>query len=40
MIERQAKMRAEGMSLSATALIAGARLPTVSEWIKKGSIGD
>ena len=36
MIERQVKTRAKGMSLSATTLIAGARLHTISKWGKKG----
>ena len=30
------KMRAEGMSLSATARVVGASVPTVSKWVKKG----
>ena len=29
------KMRAEGMSLSATARVVGASVPTVSDWVKK-----
>ena len=29
------KMRAEGMSLSATARVMGASAPVVSEWVKK-----
>ena len=33
------KMRAEGMSLSATVRVVGASAPTVSMWVKKGSIG-
>ena len=35
-----AKMRAEGMSLSATPRVMGASVPTVSKWVKKGGIGD
>ena len=34
------KMRAEGMSISATARVVGASVPTVSEWVKKGGIGE
>ena len=34
------KMRAEGMSLSATARVIGASVPTVSEWVKKGGVGE
>ena len=33
-------MRAEGMSLSATARVMGASVPTVSEWVKKGGVGE
>ena len=32
--EQAVKMRAEGMSLSAIVRVVGARLPTVSEWVK------
>ena len=31
-------MRAKGMSLSATARVIGASVPTVSEWVKKGAL--
>ena len=37
--EQSVKMRAEGMSLSATVRMVGASAPTVSEWVKKGGIG-
>ena len=33
-------MRAEGMSLSATARVMGASVTTVSKWVKKWGIGD
>ena len=33
--EQAMKMRAEGMSLSATARVMGASVPTVSAWVKK-----
>ena len=33
------KMCAEGMSLSATARVAGASVTTVSKWVKKGGVG-
>ncbi len=33
--EQAVKMCAEGMSLSATARVMGASIPTVSEWVKK-----
>ena len=36
--EQAVKMRAEGMSLSATARVLGASAPTVSEWVKKGAL--
>ena len=32
------KMRAEGMSLSATVRVMGASVPPVSEWVKKGAL--
>ena len=34
------KMRAEGMSLSAAVRVMGASVPTVSEWVKKGGVGE
>ena len=33
-------MRAEVMSLLATVRLIGASVPTVSKWVKKGSVGD
>ncbi len=33
--DQAVKMCAEGMSLSATARVIGASVPTVSEWVKK-----
>ena len=38
--EQAVKMCAEGMSLSATARVMGASVPTVSEWVKKGGVGE
>ena len=38
--EQAVKMRAEGMSLSATVRVMGASVLTVSEWVKKGGIGE
>ena len=37
--EQEVKMRAEGMSLSATVRVIGTSMPTVSEWVKKRGIG-
>ena len=36
--EQAVKMRAVGMSLSATVRVMGAGAPTVSEWVKKGGL--
>ena len=38
--EQAVKMCAEGMSLSATARVMGASIPTVSKWVKKRGLGD
>ena len=38
--EQAVKMRAEGISLSATARVMGASAPTVSVWVKKEGIGE
>ncbi len=37
--EQAVKMRAEGMSLSATARVMGASATTASKWVKKGGVG-
>ncbi len=38
--EQAVKMRAEGVSLSATDRVMGASAPTVSKWVKKGGVGE
>lgn len=38
--EQAVKMRAEGMSLLATARLVGASVPTASKRVKKGGAGD